>query len=39
VLVASRDTALREWRRPRFPKTLYLEQDGARFFAVIDAPK
>lgn len=37
--VTTREGALREWRRPRFPKTLYLDQDSARFFAVIDAPK
>lgn len=37
--VATRETALREWRRARFPKKLYLDQDGIRFFVVIDEPK
>jgi S1-C subfamily serine protease len=37
--VNSRAEALREWRRARDPKLLYLDHDGIRFFAVVgDAP-
>jgi S1-C subfamily serine protease len=33
--VRSRDEALAEWQRGRSPRTLYLEQTGVRFFAVL----
>jgi membrane-associated protease RseP (regulator of RpoE activity) len=33
--VASLDEAVREWRRARSPRTLYLDQGGVRFFSVL----
>jgi S1-C subfamily serine protease len=33
--VTSREEALREWQRASSPRTLYLDQSGVRFFAVL----